>query len=416
MSSGGTIYSTNDTNLLKNIFQPSYVFSNGYFQASVNTLLPGNVAVGSAGTNYQLTLNSFLVLTLSDLQGWATWQASTNVNMNNNSILNAKNIGFGTAVPQYTVDATSGSCNGTINALNYYSNGVLTNLSGGIPAWARYVANASVGLGGYGISNAGSLQFSNGSVTFNSVATNILVLSNQIAGETVRFNQSGWIGIGLNGSNPSYAAHIGGSVGAQSSLYVSAPGVAAPATSNSFVVNVSSTTGGGYNARVGTVGANTRLRLTAGAGPIDQVDLDTAGNMTLINGSLTISSGNVSVPYGTVTSLRPFVLKSDTAAFTLTNQNVGTQFMYTNPGTSIGVILPSNISAGAFWTITNGLLGTAVTLTPVTVLPSTSIKFQNMNNSNVVVNYASGVLGGGVAGVYSVTIIASTISGQYYVV
>jgi len=413
--SSGTIYSTNDTNLLKNIFQPSYVFSNGYFQASVNTMLPGNVAVGSAGTNYQLTLNSLLVLTLSDLQGWASWQASTNVNMNGNSIVNVKNIGFGTAAPRYTVDTTAGMCNGTINACNYYSNGTLTNLSGGIPAWSQYLATASLGMAGYGISNVGPIRFSSGSTTFNPIATNILVLSNQIAGETVRFNQSGWIGIGLNGNNPTYAAHIVGSIGAQSSLYVSAPGVAAPATSNSFVVNISSTTAG-YNARVGGVGANTRLRITAGAGPIDQVDLDTAGNMTLMNGSLTVSSGNVSVPYGTVTSLRPFVVKSDSAAFTLTNQNVGTNFMYTNNGAVIGVNLPSNISAGAFWTITNGTASTSVTLSPTVVQPSTVITFQNMNNSNAVLNYASGVLKSGGSGVYSITIIASSISGQYYVV
>lgn len=414
MSSGGTIYSTNDTNLLKNIFQPSYVFSNGYFQASVNTALPGNVAVGSAGTNYQMTLNSFLVLTLSDLQGWATWQASTNVNMNNNSLLNVKTIGFGTAVPRYTVDATAGSCNGTLNACNYYSNGVLTNLSGGIPAWARYVANASVGLGGYGISNAGALQFSNGSVTFNPVATNILVLSNQIAGETVRFNQSGWMGIGLNGSNPSYAAHIAGPVGAQSSLYVSAPGVAAPATSNTFAVTLSST-GAGYNARVGSVGANTRLRLTTGAGPIDQVDLDTAGNMTLINGSLTISTGNVSVPYGTVTSLRPFAVNS-VASIVLTNQNIGTQIIYTNAGVTPLVVLPNNISAGAFWTITNGLQSTAITLNTTLTNPNTTVYFQNMYGSNVTLNYPISILKNNGSGAYSVTIVASSISGQYYVV
>ena len=142
--------STNDLNIVKNIFVPQYRFNGTYFEASVNTQLPGNVAVGSNGSTYAMTLNGYAVMTLSDLQDWAHWYASSNLNMNSNAITTISRVTFLGSNPaaRYTIDATSG----TINVSQYWLKNVALTLSGGLPAWSYYPAVANVNITGKTIS------------------------------------------------------------------------------------------------------------------------------------------------------------------------------------------------------------------------------------------------------------------------
>jgi hypothetical protein len=89
-----SVYSSTDQiNLLKNIFTPEFQFgAGGYFQPTVKTYLPGNVEIGDPTTSYSLRLNGNALATDLSIAAWSTYPATTNLGMSSNSILNVSSI------------------------------------------------------------------------------------------------------------------------------------------------------------------------------------------------------------------------------------------------------------------------------------------------------------------------------------
>jgi len=89
-----SVYSSTDQiNLLKNIFTPEFQFgAGGYFQPTVKTYLPGNVEIGDPTTSYTLRLNGNALATDLSIAAWSTYPATTNLGMTSNSILNLSSI------------------------------------------------------------------------------------------------------------------------------------------------------------------------------------------------------------------------------------------------------------------------------------------------------------------------------------
>ena len=81
--------STDQINLLKNIFTPQFqVGQGGYFQPTVHTYLPGDVEIGDPTTNYNLFLNGNALATDIKIAGWSVYPAISTLSMAANSITN----------------------------------------------------------------------------------------------------------------------------------------------------------------------------------------------------------------------------------------------------------------------------------------------------------------------------------------
>lgn len=234
-----TYTATNDLNALKNIFVPQYQFSNGYYHAIVNTQLPGNVAVGNSTTGFLLTVNGAPTMTLSDLQNWSYYVATSNLVMNSNSITTVSKLTFvgGNTTNAFTIDAP----NGLLNVSAYYLRGNFINLSGGVPAWARYPASANVNMVGYSISAAAFVSLSLGG-TITNPASNVIGFSNAAFGETMRITQSGQLSVGTSAQFPGFSLVVNGSSQFKSSIIMTTSGYTS--SSNSFFVNGVPTTVG----------------------------------------------------------------------------------------------------------------------------------------------------------------------------
>ena len=414
-----TYTATNDLNALKNIFVPQYQFSNGYYHAIVNTQLPGNVAVGNTTTGFLLTVNGAPTMTLSDLQNWSYYVATSNVVLNSNSITTVSKLTFvgGNTTNAFTIDAP----NGFINVSAYYLRGNFINLSGGLTAWARYPATANVNVSGYSVIGAASVSLSLGG-TITNPASNVIGFSNAAFGETVRITQSGQLSVGTTALFPGFSLVVNGSSQFKSSIIMTTSGYTA--NSNSFFVNAVPTTVGNADIQVGALGGNTNLVFCAGGTLTQRLKLESNGNFTVMTGTLTttdptlphsiggitLQNQNISaasltingVPYTAGAAAGVDSINSLSGAITLT---AGTNIsLYTSGNTIVigvsGSTGGSSISSGV--TTLNSLSG-AVTLTA-----GANISLYTSGNSIVI--GVSGSTGGSSGGVTSLNTLSGVLT------
>lgn len=359
-----TYTATNDLNALKNIFVPQYQFSNGYYHAIVNTQLPGNVAVGNTTTGFLLTVNGAPTMTLSDLQNWSYYRATSNVVLNSNSITTVSKLTFvgGNTTNAFTIDAP----NGLLNVSAYYLRGTFINLSGGLTAWARYPATANVNVSGYTIVGAASVSLSSGG-TITNPATNVIGFSNAAFGETVRITQSGQLSVGTSAQFPGFSLVVNGSSQFRSSIIMTTS--AYTANSNSFFVNSVPTTVGNVDIQVGALGTNTNMFFCTGGSVQQRLRLDSNGNFTVMNGKLTTTDSTLAHSVGGIT---------------FQNQNISAGSLSIN-----GVPYTGSVAAGVA-TINNTLSGNVI------FTAGTNISLYTSGNSIVI--GVSGSTGGSSSG------------------
>lgn len=85
--------STEQINLLKNIFTPEFQFgAGGFFQPTVKTYLPGNVDIGDPTTNYTLKLNGNALATDLTVANWSLNPAVSTLSMASSSIADVSSI------------------------------------------------------------------------------------------------------------------------------------------------------------------------------------------------------------------------------------------------------------------------------------------------------------------------------------
>jgi len=85
--------STEQINLLKNIFTPEFQFgAGGFFQPTVKTYLPGNVDIGDPTTNYTLKLNGNALATDLAVANWSLNPAVSTLSMASSSITDVSSI------------------------------------------------------------------------------------------------------------------------------------------------------------------------------------------------------------------------------------------------------------------------------------------------------------------------------------
>ena len=415
-----TYTATNDLNALKNIFVPQYQFSNGYYHAIVNTQLPGNVAVGNTTTGFLLTVNGAPTMTLSDLQNWSYYRATSNLVMNSNSITTVSKLTFvgGNTTNAFTIDAP----NGFINVSAYYLCGTFINLSGGLTAWAQYPANANVNISGYTIVGAASVSLSSGG-TITNPASNVIGFSNAAFGETVRITQSGQLSVGTSVQFPGFSLVVNGSSQFKSSIVMTTS--AYTSSSNSFFVNAVPTTVGNVDIQMGALGGNTNLYVCTGGTLTQRLKLDSNGNFTVMNGKLTttdstlahsvggitfqnqnISAGSLSingVPYNGGVAAGVASVNSLSGAITLT---AGTNISLYTSGNSIviGVSGSTGGTSGGVTTV-NSISGA------VTLVAGTNISLSRTGNTGNIVISVSGLTGGGVTSICGATGALALIGG-----
>ena len=371
-----TYTATNDLNALKNIFVPQYQFSNGYYHAIVNTQLPGNVAVGNSTTGFLLTVNGAPTMTLSDLQNWSYYRATSNVVLNSNSITTVSKLTFvgGNTTNAFTIDAP----NGLLNVSAYYLRGTFINLSGGLTAWAQYPATANVNVSGYTIVGAASVSLSSGG-TITNPATNVIGFSNAAFGETVRITQSGQLSVGTTSQFPGFSLVVNGSSQFKSSIIMTTS--AYTANSNSFFVNSVPTTVGNVDIQVGALGTNTNMFFCTGGSVQQRLRLDSNGNFTVMTGTLTTTDPTLPHSVGGIT----FQNRNISAA-SLTINGVP----YASGGVSAGVASVNSLSG-------------AITLTA-----GTNISLYTSGNSIVI--GVSGSTGGTSGGVTTLNNISGAVT------
>lgn len=85
--------STEQINLLKNIFTPEFQFgAGGFFQPTVKTYLPGNVEIGDPTTDYTLKLNGNALATDLTVANWSLNPAVSTLSMASSSIADLSSI------------------------------------------------------------------------------------------------------------------------------------------------------------------------------------------------------------------------------------------------------------------------------------------------------------------------------------
>ena len=87
----GQYNSVYNQNVLRNVFQPAYLFESGTFKSRLDAYIPGNVIIGDNNTNYNLVLNG-INLGAVNIAFWSTFPAVSTVNLNNNDISGCSNI------------------------------------------------------------------------------------------------------------------------------------------------------------------------------------------------------------------------------------------------------------------------------------------------------------------------------------
>jgi hypothetical protein len=399
-----TYTATNDLNILKNIFVPQYQFdaSDGYFKTTVNTNLPGNVYVGNAtgsSTNYKVYVNGTPTMTLSDLQSWAYYIATSNINVNSNLVYNVSRLRFlgSSASSPYTIDATSG----TINVSQYWLKGVALTLSGGLPAWATYRASANVTMSGYAISGVPAITMSGASIV--SSQNGILAFSNVVRGvETVRIDASGVLGVGTTVTPSSFITLNVSGGGLFTAPIVLSTVNTGNIFNNAFFVQTVFKTSTTYDVRMGAVGGDSDLYLCTGNGignttlnNSNRVKIDNVGNVLVMTGQFTVSDaaqvctvGGVKLVNSNVTSLLSISIGSF-SSISLTSTNQTTTFINKASGT-VTINLPGTASQqGMYWKLKNATASAQTIARAGTGTFDASTPFTNLSaGSNATIVYS----------------------------
>jgi hypothetical protein len=125
-----SVYSSTDQiNLLKNIFKPEFQFGGGgFFQPTVKTYLPGSVEIGDPTTNYSLVLNGNALATDLSIAAWSVYPAVSSIDAGTQSVINVSSIQFlgGNSVNGTTAALTNLSGVQTINGFNISLGSALT--------------------------------------------------------------------------------------------------------------------------------------------------------------------------------------------------------------------------------------------------------------------------------------------------
>jgi hypothetical protein len=303
----------------------------------------------------------------------------------------------------------------------YYLRGNFINLSGGVPAWARYPATANVNISGYSVIGAASVSLSLGG-TITNPASNVIGFSNAAFGETMRITQSGQVSIGTTAQFPGFSLVVNGSSQFKSSIIMTTSGYTS--SSNSFFANTVPTSAGVADVQLGALGGSTNLVFCAGGTLTQRLKLESNGNFTVMTGTLTttdptlphsvggiifqnqnISAASLTingVPYTAGAAAGVDSINSLSGAITLT---AGTNIsLYTSGNTIVigvsGSTGGSSISGGV--TTLNSLSG-AVTLTA-----GTNISLYTSGNSIVI--GVSGSTGGTSGGVTTLNTLSGAIT------
>ena len=398
-----TYTATNDLNIIKNIFVPQYQFSNGYFHASVNTQLPGNVTVGDSTTNFLMTVNNRVVMTLSDLQNWSYFYATSNVVLNSNAITTVSKLTFlgGSLGSTYTIDATTG----TINVSQYSLKSVPLTLSGGLPAWAAYPASGNVNMNSFAVYQLSGLVMSSGAAIIG-LPTGTIAFSNSGV-ERMRITPSGGLSVGTIAQYAGYSLNVSGGSILQTPVRIL--NLSGQTESNSFFVQTVPSSSTNYDVRIGALGPNTNLIFCTGtpdtfASPfanLNQAKLTPGGNFLLSNGYFSNvdptqpnAVGGVGLQNSNVTALLNISV-GDFSTLALASSNRCITFIVTAAtGNTINLTLPgSTVPKGTYWILKN-------------VVGST----QTVNvTGGTIVNTLATIANNGLA-----TIVYSGAGGNYY--
>jgi hypothetical protein len=187
-----SVYSSTDQiNLLKNIFTPQFqVGQGGYFQPTVHTYLPGDVEIGDPTTNYALRLNGNALATDITIAEWSRNSAISVLNMCGYNIAGVSNLSFSSGgnfmngivgnINQLTgVESVNGFSISVGSALTIRPDKIFFGASAGFFS-GRLNDQVCIGC------NAGA----------SNISAENLVAIGQGAGSNITSTQSGIIGIG----------------------------------------------------------------------------------------------------------------------------------------------------------------------------------------------------------------------------
>jgi hypothetical protein len=183
--------STEQINLLKNIFTPEFQFGQGgYFQPTVKTYLPGNVEIGDPTTNYSLTLNGNSLASDLTVANWSTNPAVSTLSMASSSITTVSSIqlvGGNMLTRTYgTINNLSGL--GSINGFTLSMGSALT-----VGYDKVFLGSGAGGLAGM-LGDQVCIGLNAGSSTLS--AANVVAIG-QGAGSNITSAQSGIVAIGI---------------------------------------------------------------------------------------------------------------------------------------------------------------------------------------------------------------------------
>lgn len=404
-----SVYSSTDQiNLLKNIFTPEFQFgAGGYFQPTVKTYLPGNVEIGDPTTDYHLFLNGNALATDTTIAAWSRNPAISTLSMGSNSITNVSSVTFVGGNSFVGTTGTIQNLSGvqTINGFNLclgsaptIGTDIIRLGSDSDPITRASVANVSDQV--YIGSNAGSSNTVSGLVAIGSGAGlgprtggNSVCIGRR-AGATTKLNagavQLGYFaGFDQSGSN---VIMIGSSAGSNStgsdvvalgyqaamnntSADIVAIGTkAAYSNSGQFVVGAgyqaaynnsgSAVVAIGYNAGASNSGTNCIFLGSNALGSIANTAANTfyvystVNNTPFLQGDMSLNTlgiGRVPVA-GFGLSVKGAVqntlsISATSGNITLTSNNASTRFFVSN---AVTLTLPTTTTAaGTHWVVTN---------------------------------------------------------------
>ena len=359
--------------------------------------------MGDSTTNFLMTVNNRVVMTLSDLQNWSYFYATSNVVLNSNAITTVSKLTFlgGSLGSTYTIDATTG----TINVSQYSLKSVPLTLSGGLPAWAAYPASGNVNMNSFAVYQLSGLVMSSGAAIIG-LPTGTIAFSNSGV-ERMRITPSGGLSVGTIAQYAGYSLNVSGGSILQTPVRIL--NLSGQTESNSFFVQTVPSSSTNYDVRLGALGPNTNLIFCTGtpdtfASPfanLNQAKLTPGGNFLLSNGYFSNvdptqpnAVGGVGLQNSNVTALLNISV-GDFSTLALASSNRCITFIVTAAtGNTINLTLPgSTVPKGTYWILKN-------------VVGST----QTVNvTGGTIVNTLATIANNGLA-----TIVYSGAGGNYY--
>jgi hypothetical protein len=403
-----SVYSSTDQiNLLKNIFTPEFQFgAAGYFQPTVKTYLPGNVEIGDPTTDYHLFLNGNSLATDTTIAAWSSNPAISTLSMGSNSITNVSSLLFASGNSFVGTTGTIRNLSGvqTINSFPF------TVSSDVVLGTDMIYLGASAGIGGsVAVSNvvaiglrAGTSNASRGLVAIGTDAAfsnsgNSTIAIGLSAGFKNEGNLNVFVGVNagngmknVNGNNVAVGTNAGlaannsirsvtlgvfaGGASVKSFDCVSIGTNAGEQQNGSYIVGVgyqaarsnigTNVVAIGYNSGASNTGSNciflgsNGLGSTVNSAPNTFYVYSTVNNTPFLQGDMsgnTLGIGQTPAPgFGLAVkgAIQNTLSISATAAstLTLTPNNAATRFFVSNVVT---LTLPTAPPSGTYWVITN---------------------------------------------------------------